>query len=64
MQKLILSSRKILHVWDRFRTDEAKEDYCCRGKFGGGKGKITIKVKIMDNNGLDSEILRLIELVA
>ena len=55
MQKLILSLRRILHVWNWFRTDEAKEDYNCRGK--PREGKITIKTKIKKNNGLDIEIL-------
>ena len=36
VQKLILSSRKNLHVWDRLRNDDAKEDYCCRGKPAAG----------------------------
>ena len=37
MHKIVLSFRKILHVWSRFRTDKAKEDYCYRGKLGGGR---------------------------
>ena len=32
VQMMVLNFRKILRVWDRFRADDVKEDYCCRGK--------------------------------
>ena len=63
MQKMILSSRKILHAWDSFRTDDAKEDYCCRGKPGGGEVKNTFKAKIKENNVLDNEMNLMTELI-
>ena len=36
VQKLVHSIRKILHGKNWFRSDEAKEVCCCRGKPGEG----------------------------
>ena len=56
---MILNFRKVLHVWNRFCTDDAKEDHCCRSKPGGGEDKNIVK-KIKENNELDNEGKRFI----